>query len=180
MVAVGTASYINTRELEKQGLPGGWFVERAIVIGFGRRLTAYGRAVGVLGEKTPRLLELRVDVAGGMQTEVTDFGKSRRQHVVEEAADKLDRGNGNRFAAFGREAHAVLVEGLEPLVGDAYAMSIAPKIAKNSVRSGEGALGVDDPGRFVQAVDQPTESNVISQEGGRSDVLEHAVLTEPP
>jgi hypothetical protein len=61
------------------------------------------RRRGVALEQLPRAGELGVHVAGGEQSVVADFGVAVGQHVQQEAADELVRGQRAGIAVLGAE-----------------------------------------------------------------------------
>lgn len=102
-----------------------------------------------LGEQCPL-------AAVGDEAVVADAIEAAGQHVKGETAKKLLRGEIEEFApiamgvVFVAKAHHGIFEGHEPLVGERHAMGVAPEILEHLLRSGEGALGVDDPSLLTQ------------------------------
>ena len=96
-------------------------------------------------------------VGVGEQAVVADAMKAGGQHVQQEATHELLGGHGHGFVA-GSPVFAVLpakgdaagVQCHKPRVGDRDPMGVAGQIGENLLRSGEGALGVDDPLTLAQ------------------------------
>ena len=53
----------------------------------------------------------------------------------------------------------------DAVIGDGYAMCVAPEILDDVLRSFEGALGVDDPGLRIEMIEQPCEAHLGAQVG---------------
>jgi len=175
--AVGAQARVDSREAQNQFLPrrGVRAIAGAgVVSGVDRGGAGIGDSEELFG-----LGELGVDVAGGVQAEVTDLGEPRGQHVVEKPANELERSHGDGLATLGGETYPAVVDGLDALVGDANAVGVATKIAKDLLGSGEGALGVDDPGDSVEAVEKLIECRVVSEPRSSSGVAELAVTAQP-
>ena len=52
------------------------------------------------------------------------------------------------------EGHVVAIEGEQPVIADRDAMGVAPEIPEDGGCAPEGELGVDDPVRFEEGVDE--------------------------
>ena len=105
------------------------------------------------GEQLPGPCQV-LDACGiGQQAVMADAVKSRWQDVQQEAAHELiDRQGHAPIAATALgpvilelEGHPFLVEGDQSAVGDGHAVSVAREVSEHRLRSGEGALGIDDP-----------------------------------
>ncbi len=70
-------------------------------------------------------------------------------------ADSSRRHLGNGVAA-GAKGHGLVVHADQPCVADGHPMGIAAEVAKDLFRAAEGALGVDDPARLIQALTTAT------------------------
>jgi hypothetical protein len=83
------------------------------------------------------------------QTEGADAMQPAERHVLEEAAQKLVRGQGHALAlAFGAvsigEGDRALVAGGDGLVGESSAMDVASEVVEHDAGASDG-LGEDDP-----------------------------------
>jgi hypothetical protein len=96
------------------------------------------------------------------QAVIADLVKAGRQDALEETADEFGAGKAYallRLWAVGvfeavvaiAEGDAVLVNGDQAVVGGGNADHIAPKVADQVLRLGEGFLSVDNPVVVVQA-----------------------------
>jgi len=152
---VGAETGIDAGETQEQLLPRGRGdgVEGSIgVAGLMRRLGPAVRRRGS-GQEAPGLLEPGVDVAAGEQAEVPDLGESGGQHVLEESADEFERRHGDRFAVLCGKAHAVVIQGLEAVVGDADAVGVPAEVSKDVLDAGKWAFGVDQPRGLVETIE---------------------------
>ena len=79
---------------------------------------------------------------------------------MDEAAEKLhgrERHRPTRIAmrvVLVGEGHVVAIEGEQPVIADRDAMGVAPEIPEDGGGAPEGWLGVDDPVRFEEGVDE--------------------------
>src|SRR5215472_5136840 len=111
------------------------------------------------GQSTEQLAgagEVGGTVAVGEEAIVADPVEALGQHVHQEAADELMRGERHRLPAVGAvgpvdavvlppEGDGIGVGGDQSAVGDGDAMGVAREIAQDLLRPGERLLGVDHP-----------------------------------
>ena len=110
-------------------------------------------------------------IAAGEQAVMTDAVEALRQHVQEEPADKLVRGERHRLPAIGSiepivlpaERHTTIVGGYQPPVGDGDAMRVAGEIAQYGFWAGERLLGVDDPFDLPQRGKEDAERSSVGK-----------------
>ena len=92
-------------------------------------------------------------MASAEEAVLTNPVKPRRQHVQQKAANEFRGGEGHRLGGLRRigavvligEAHLVMVDITDPIVGDRDAMRVPADVIEDLLRPGEGAFGVDDP-----------------------------------
>ena len=129
--------------------------ERACRLG-GWRFTRGSRRL----ECCARLSKQDSLVAVGEQAVVADAVEGSGQHMQRVAAQEFDglevHDSSARAArvVLVAKAHRVGLEGEEPLVGDRRAVGIAAEVVQYLLGSGEGALGVDDPGLGAQGTEE--------------------------
>ena len=100
------------------------------------------------------LRELGIDIGGGQEAVVTDFGETRRQGVQEESTDELLSGDGNGVVTFGDELDKAFVHGDEPVIGNSHFMGVSAEVIEELLRAAKGFFGVDAPVLFVQGVEK--------------------------
>ena len=129
----------------------------AVVIGAGVARVSGRRWRGLM-QKIASGGDVALTVGVGEQSIVADAMKARGQHVQQEAAHELLGRQAHRFEArvsvfaivLPAERDAAIVQCQEPRVCDRHSMGVAGQIGENLFRSGEGALGVDDPLTLAQ------------------------------
>jgi hypothetical protein len=72
------------------------------------------------------------------------------EEVFEEAADEFDGMTRRAAVTAGAKDQGLVVEMEQAAVGDGDAMGVVAEIAKDLLRSAEGALGVNDPALVVE------------------------------
>ncbi len=128
----------------------------------GRSLGRVGgwRRRGGCGEEGPRQGHAGGPAGVREESGLPDTPETAREHVLDETAEKLHRGQrqGAALVATGvvlvGNGHVFAVEGEEPVIADRDSMGIAPEIAQDGGRAPEGRLGVDDPVRLEEGVDE--------------------------
>ena len=114
---------------------------------------ARSRAGAGRGEQLANALDAVRSNRAGEEAVMADAVEAARQDVQEKAGDELggvERHGLEPVAAFDPvvfpfEGDAPVVERDEPGVGDGDAVGVVREIGEHRFRSGEGALGVDDP-----------------------------------
>jgi hypothetical protein len=102
--------------------------------------------------------------------------------VEQEAAQELDRieGQGLLPATIGvvldAEGHVAIGDIEQAVVGDGDAVGVAAEVTEDVFGSAERRLGVDDPGRVVEAVLEGAPGVGVSELGGAAGKDELAVL----
>jgi hypothetical protein len=91
-------------------------------------------------------------VDGGHEAIVANLAKAGRQDMEQKPSHKLHASEGDLVASPGPKAYALALEGQEPAVGDGHSVGVATEISDDLGRTGEGALGMDDPAGAVKAV----------------------------
>ena len=112
-------------------------------------------------KEAPGLGDAGFPIACGEETVVADFDEPVGKNVEAEAAGELVEGKSHVLAA-GMIGVVLVAEsngagfGVEPeksLVTNTCAMSVAGEVGEHGFRSGEGALGIDDPRIATRPVD---------------------------
>ena len=141
-----------------------------------RVFDAGGAVVGIdgtdwlgCGEQSAALDQFLFANAIGEEAEVADTDQAGRQHVEQEAADKLDRVEGHGLGAgmvcvvFPVEADVTVLQSAKPVVGDGDAMSVASQILEHASWSAEGRLDVNDPFELRGCLTHGLEHGRLSQ-----------------
>src|SRR6266852_8917 len=80
-----------------------------------------------------------------------DTDKTFGQHMEQEPAHELVRGNGHDSGLVAArivpptKRDVAAIEGNETVVGDGDTVSVAPEVTDHLLRAAEGGLGIDDP-----------------------------------
>jgi hypothetical protein len=106
--------------------------------------------------------QLGADVAGGIETEVSDLDEAGWQDVQEKSAHEFQRGEVADFLFAGSEDDMVVVDVEDAMVGDGDPVGIQAEVTKERLGLLEGGLGVDDPRLAVQRVFQLGEGRGLS------------------
>ena len=94
------------------------------------------------------------------KTELANADEAARQDVLHEATQKLHRRQRHRAplivmrVVLPLKRDPIAVEGQQPMIADGHAMGIAPEVSQHRGRPAEGRLGVDDPVRLEERVDE--------------------------
>lgn len=140
--AVGADLQINTSEREESFLP--------------RRIRfARGAGFVVGSEMSAGFCKFGAHVATGEQAVVTNLDVPVRKDVEEETADELLGSDNGVLSVLGAEADSTIVEGDEPVVGNADAMGITAQVLEDLLRPGERALRIDHPILAVERIHEP-------------------------
>ena len=120
-------------------------------------------------EKRSRQRDARGPTGVRQKPRLPDAHEAARQDVLDEATEKLHGRQRHRatLVAVGvvlpLEGDVVAVEGEQPVIADRDAMGIAPEIAQDGGRAPEGRLGVDDPVRLEEGVDEDPPLRRVTQ-----------------
>ena len=104
--------------------------------------------------------------------------EAARQDVLDEAAQKLHRGQRHRAplivvgVVLPLKGDVVTVEGEQPMIADRHAMGVAPEVAQHGGRSAEGRLRVDDPVRLEERIDEGVPLRRVAQVLGGAGEIE--------
>ena len=85
-------------------------------------------------------------MAVGHQTVIADAWEAGRKSVQQEAADELRGGNGHHFGLLGlavvfpAERNLSVLQGQQTLIGDSYAMGVAPRYSNTCWGPPNGGL----------------------------------------
>ena len=77
--------------------------------------------------------ELGIDVAGGVEAEVSDLDEATWQDVEEESANEFEGCEPAGLAVAGEEDDVVVVDVTEAMVGDGDPVSVLAEIAKERI-----------------------------------------------
>ena len=98
-----------------------------------------------------------------------DTHEAARENVLDEAPEKLHRGQRHRAAlvAVGvvlpRKRHVLAVEGEQPVIADRDAMGVATEVPQDGGRAPEGGLGVHHPVGLEEGVDEGAPRRRVAQ-----------------
>lgn len=109
--------------------------------------------------------KLGVDVAGGIETEVSGLDEAGWQDVQEKSAHEFQRGKLADLLVAGSEDDTVVVDVEDTMVGDGDPVGIQAEVTKERVGLLEGGLGEDNPRLAVQRVFQLGEGRGLEQTG---------------
>ena len=104
------------------------------------------------------------------KSRLANADEAARQDVLDEAAEKLHRRERHRALLAAMRVvlpvkrHALAVEGEQSVIADRHAMGVAPEVAQHRGRAAEGRLGVDDPVRVEEGVDEGMPLRRVAQE----------------
>jgi hypothetical protein len=113
--------------------------------------------------------EFGIDVACGIQAEVSDFYEGARQDVKKESAHEFQGRESTDLLAARAENDFIVVDVEQALVRDGNPVGVKTKVAKEGVGFAEGCLGVDHPVLLVERI-------LESGEGGRLDEISDGFL----
>ena len=123
-----------------------------VLIGGRRWRLGIGRIGGLAGgEEGAHAFELLTAVTLCEEAVVADAMEAVGQHMQQEAADELVRGEAHDSAPAASavilvaEGDVVLGDGFDPGIGDRCAMGVAGEVGQYAGRAAERRLGVDDP-----------------------------------
>jgi hypothetical protein len=125
-------------------------------------------------EQYPAALELARAVTVAEEAIIPDAMKSVRQHMHQEAADKLPAVEGHRLLAVAvpvilpPKRNLAVVHRQQPVVGDGDAVGVAPDVVENLLWSGERPLRVDYPFGF------PKRRQIAPERRGFMEVVVYA------
>ncbi len=85
------------------------------------------------------------------------------QHMQQEPADELLRGDAFAIPFLGVEDNLLIGDFDEAVVADPGSMGVAAKILKHALGAAKWRLGVDDPGLSVQGVNKATKCLWVSE-----------------
>ena len=145
-----------------------------------RRRRRVGAGAARRGEQRAGERQARGATGTGEIAKVPDADKPARQDMLDEAAEKLHRGQGHRapLVAVGvvlpAKRDALAVEGEQPVIADRDAMRVAPEIAQHRRRAAEGGLGIDDPVGLEERVDEGVPLRRVAQRRGGAREVEFA------
>ena len=108
---------------------------------------------GIVAEELPQSVQLFEPGVVGEESVVTDAVEARGQHVDEEAADELGRGQGQGLVTitplgtivFPLEGDTALITGEQTTVTDGDPMGVAREVSEHGLGTGERPLGIDHP-----------------------------------
>src|SRR5438128_7166897 len=105
------------------------------------------------------------DLARGEQAEVPNLHEAPGQNVEQEAPEEFAGRQGDAAAILGGEANGVGGEGLEAVIGEPDAVSVAAEVADDLRGAAEGALGVDvdDPLLAIEVIEERAEGSGVGQ-----------------
>ena len=134
------------------------------------------------GEQRPREGHARGPTGVREKARLPNADEAARQDVLDEAAEKLHRGERHRapLVAVGvvlpLKRDAVAIEGEQPMIADRHAMGIAPEVAQDGGRATEGRLGVDDPVGLEERVDEGVPLRRVAQVLGGAGEVEFVLV----
>ena len=107
-----------------------------------------------------------------------DTDETARQHMQQEAAQKLNGGQGEQpllvvmSRAAPAESDLVILEGNEAVIRYCNPMSVGAEITQHLIGSAEGRFAIDHPAQPIQLTDQSPE------QPGLRDLAKHSVEDE--
>ena len=101
---------------------------------------------------------------GGVETDVADLVEALGQHVLHEAPEERDGGEGLDAAAAGAEDDVLGGNVDEAAIGDADAMGVAAEVGDDVPGFLEGLLGVDVPRELADPGDEAPEGGRVGEE----------------
>ena len=102
-------------------------------------------------EQRPREREARRPTGGGEVPEVANADEAAREHVLDQAPEKLHHRQAHRArlpvvgVVLPLKGDPLPVEGAQAVIADRHAMRVAPKVAQHRRGAPEGWLGIDHP-----------------------------------
>lgn len=105
--------------------------------------------------------ELGVDVAGGLETEVSDFYESAWQDVQQKATDELQMWQGGGLVAFCGEGDSIVIAGNQAVIGDGDPVGVSAEVVKDLLGTVKGSPRIDAPFDVVELVDEGLEESGI-------------------
>ena len=121
-------------------------------------------------------------VAIGEEPIVPDPHEALGEHVEQEAADKLLRGEAHHFGLVPMRVVSVVEADLavlavqDALVANGDPMGIAPEVAEHRFGTAEGGLGVDHPALGSELGEEHAEGRGLCKRGGLSGEVELSCL----
>lgn len=138
------------------------------IVGLRRRFALWPVVfVAVDTEEFSRNHEFRLDVLAGKETVVTDTDKAGRQSMEKKTANELHRIESEGLlltvgVVSPVELDLAVAEGDKPVVGDRHPVGISSEVAIDVFRPSEGGLGVDDPLKAIQIVQETLPASELS------------------
>src|SRR6185437_4700924 len=111
----------------------------------------------------PEPLARRVEPRGGVEADVADLVEAVGQHVLHEAPEELDGGEGLGGVAAGPEHDARIGDVEQAAVGDADAMGVTAKVGDDVLGGRERRLRVDVPGELRELGYQTGEGTWVAE-----------------
>lgn len=130
--------------------------------------------------------QFRFPVSDRQYSVIPDFVKTRRQAVLQEAADEFRGIERQGFllavvaVVFVRKRNIAVLNSQDSPVADSDAMGITPQIVDHLFRPAEGAFGIHHPLFFVQRGEQLFERFFMLQSRGLSAELQLTLLIQVP
>ncbi len=107
--------------------------------------------------------EFGIDVACGIQAEVSDFHEGARQDVKQESAHEFQGREPTDLLAARAEDDFIVIDVDQALVRDGNPVGVKTKVAKEGVGFAEGCLGVDHPVLIVERILESGESGWLDE-----------------
>src|ERR1019366_9790680 len=130
--------------------------------------------------------EARGATGTGEIAEVAHADEATREHMLDEAPQKLHRGQRHRARLIAvrvvlpLEGDAVAVEGAEPVIADRHAMRVPPEIPQDRGGPTEGGFGIDDPVGLEERVDEGVPLCLVAQRRGGAGEVEFVTVVRAP
>ena len=128
-------------------------------------------------EQAPGEREARGATGAGEIAKLPNADEATRQHVLDEAPEKLHRGERHRAPLIAvrvvlpAKGHALAVEGDQAVIADRDPMRVAPEVPQHRGGPAEGRFRIDDPVGLEERIDKGVPLRRIAQAlGGAREV----------